>query len=756
MIRTLELKKYGRFINQSFKLKDMTVFYGKNEAGKTTIFDSIYTSLFKMGGASADQKKFNKRYGTEAESRVLDDNGHGVKQDLINFDEFRTLYAIRAGDVSLELKEGSKNKEDWLGEMKANLLSGGIDFAKIQKEFNNITAENGVLKINKDLKKLELKRDELIKDLIEAKAKREEHLRSEEHLKSEESNLDELRQSIKQKEDSLAEISNNLIRENKIREKIQFKKILFQFNELHKKEANLLANKLYANNRVSAFDLMAKEETEFISVIEYSKKEILQLQKEIAVLKDKAKEQKEALAKIEKKRNFAKELKLRIDNFLENLAKSKTEIIDSVSLAMAAIFALTGIVAGIIGYLEDWKIYVILLIVVLSFGFVGYFLKKIKNQAPDKSDDEFGKHRSEWKLGTGESLEDFSNLYTLRDYYAKVENESLALEDSFKATNEFLSRKQIDLEEKNSALTLNERKLSELLIKMNEWLQQFKVQNRDEYLEKVNEYKINKLALDQFKSSEEGKKFTEELKLEIERKLKNLDEDNVPDIGLNENEYKILEGKKVALEKELFLFKDILAVKDKTQGEQKGKLSGISESVLESILKDEREKIKIQKEIDEIYLKKEGAKLAENILMHINEDMNRVLLDLSTEISEEISTILGTRKVEIEKLHHDNFKLEDATGNMLDVDLLSNGTRDIFLFILKLAFIRKNNRNLKLLLLDEPFLALDRERQIKCLNYLKVFKEKTGFQIIFLTKEQGLKEDIEHVFIDVQLNELSA
>ncbi|MCB1323554.1 MAG: AAA family ATPase, partial [Leptospiraceae bacterium] len=45
MIEELLLQSFGRFRNQSFPFRRTTLFYGPNEAGKTTVFDALLYSL---------------------------------------------------------------------------------------------------------------------------------------------------------------------------------------------------------------------------------------------------------------------------------------------------------------------------------------------------------------------------------------------------------------------------------------------------------------------------------------------------------------------------------------------------------------------------------------------------------------------------------------------------------------------------------------------------------------------------------------
>jgi DNA sulfur modification protein DndD len=53
----LKLNSFGLFRNQSFELGQITIFFGKNESGKTTIFDAIVSSLIRITGTTSYGKK---------------------------------------------------------------------------------------------------------------------------------------------------------------------------------------------------------------------------------------------------------------------------------------------------------------------------------------------------------------------------------------------------------------------------------------------------------------------------------------------------------------------------------------------------------------------------------------------------------------------------------------------------------------------------------------------------------------------------
>jgi uncharacterized protein YhaN len=78
--------------------------------------------------------------------------------------------------------------------------------------------------------------------------------------------------------------------------------------------------------------------------------------------------------------------------------------------------------------------------------------------------------------------------------------------------------------------------------------------------------------------------------------------------------------------------------------------------------------------------------------------------------------------------------------------MLSSGTRDAFLLAARLALARKSTGRRALIVLDEPFIALDRKRTGRALSVLKAFFEKTGWQIILFTKDEALEKQVRAVF----------
>jgi DNA repair exonuclease SbcCD ATPase subunit len=93
-------------------------------------------------------------------------------------------------------------------------------------------------------------------------------------------------------------------------------------------------------------------------------------------------------------------------------------------------------------------------------------------------------------------------------------------------------------------------------------------------------------------------------------------------------------------------------------------------------------------------------------------------------------------------------EIKDATGSARSKDFLSTGTRDAFLLTARLVLAEKslNKDNRAIIVLDEPFLALDRQRTGRALEILKKFHRDTDLQIVIFTKDEETEKQARAIF----------
>jgi len=119
MILRLVIDNFGKFRGRSFDFGPVTLFSGRNEAGKTSLFDALFDALCSPRGNNDPARRLRARYGQDRKAR-LEFQG---EEYAIPAPDFLNLFAIRAGDLSLEIGSNS----EWMNRVKANLFSGGID-----------------------------------------------------------------------------------------------------------------------------------------------------------------------------------------------------------------------------------------------------------------------------------------------------------------------------------------------------------------------------------------------------------------------------------------------------------------------------------------------------------------------------------------------------------------------------------------------------------------------------------------------------
>ena len=128
----LKLNKFGKFKNQSFKISEgITSFYGENESGKTTIFDSLMLLFSENKRVSSFSKQIKLRYGNDIDISSEPKIPDNLK---LHPQSYNNLYAIRQSEIIFEMSDSKKDSKDWESEIKKKLFSSDIDIGKMVSE----------------------------------------------------------------------------------------------------------------------------------------------------------------------------------------------------------------------------------------------------------------------------------------------------------------------------------------------------------------------------------------------------------------------------------------------------------------------------------------------------------------------------------------------------------------------------------------------------------------------------------------------
>jgi len=186
---------------------------------------------------------------------------------------------------------------------------------------------------------------------------------------------------------------------------------------------------------------------------------------------------------------------------------------------------------------------------------------------------------------------------------------------------------------------------------------------------------------------------------------------------------------------------------DREIADLSGEIRGTLGRLPDDIRRLEEEISGLERELEDKMLDKKAAALACEMFRDIGGDAGIQFEALKTDIMDMLSVIVPEeRDVDVKSLNVDELRMKDAGGQYRDAEMLSDGTRDAFVFAARLAMAKKASPEARLLVLDEPFLHFDSgrtENSVRLLNH-SFFRE--GWQIILLTKDGWIKELVAQEF----------
>ena len=161
MITVMRLERFGAFIDRELEFGTVTLFVGPNESGKTTIVDALCDVLCKPRSNRRAGKRLALRYGTDRRvSAEFDGEPMTIPEDA-----FYDLFAIRSGELNLDVKPGSS----WVETLKAELFTAGLDPKRMQAALGRRASNDGGSRHNRELRELREEQRQLAerRDLLE-------------------------------------------------------------------------------------------------------------------------------------------------------------------------------------------------------------------------------------------------------------------------------------------------------------------------------------------------------------------------------------------------------------------------------------------------------------------------------------------------------------------------------------------------------------------------------------------------------------
>ena len=697
----LKLNNFGKFKNQSFEISDgITLFYGENESGKTTIFDSLMILFSESKRVSVFFKQMKSRYGNDID---IDFEPKIPEHLKMHPQSYNNLYAIRQSEIIFEMSDSKKDSKDWESEIKKKLFSSDIDIGKMVSEIKAEYSSKAQNSIPYKLNILENEKIEIDKIL---------------------NNLYDKINNSTNKKDNLKEFKENIfLHENILKEKIEEREKLYSLIK-SKKEAETKNIKLNLLKQINDFN----KADEFLSknIIykdDYSKeingrtKKIEDIKMSITFLKGKIEALKKSFVE-EKNKTDYDSVKKRIENGInkiEDLTKKNNKS-PKIIFFIAVVF-----ISSFLALYFKNPLFLAIIIPAIPFMFIkenkdSKIIKDILESLPEldiKETDIFI-----FKDLLNKELAKIEIIMTNNDN-EEIENYNADLEKSLK-----------ELENENNSLNQIFEKL-----KVKDKEEYYNIKNNYDLLLKQNEENYKKLMIEVKKL---GLKNIETLEIDCIRILKELDEKGVNPNDYNEMEIKKIENNLKDLESEINILKEEINKIKNNISYIEGELNN-SENIHADIINFESKLSKIKDNIINLNKRKKALKLLEEMLLSINKKNDDIFQSLSKEARILYNHITGKNLSDegiiMSGFDKDKIMVADKQNKIRNVEFLSSATRDAVYIAMRLSILTKIHQAGRLILLDDPFITFDNNRTKEALSFIKEYSKNYNIPVVIFTKD---------------------
>lgn len=697
----LKLNNFGKFKNKSFEISnEITLFYGENESGKTTIFDSLMILFSESKRVSVFFKQMKLRYGNDID---IDFEPKILEHLKMHPQSYNNLYAIRQSEIIFEMSDSKKDSKDWESEIKKKLFSSDIDIGKMVSEIKaeySSKAQNSILyKINiLENEKIEI--DKILNNLY-----------------------DKINNSTNKK-DNLKEFKENIfLHENILKEKIEEREKLYSLIK-SKKESEIKNIKLNLLKQINDFN----KADEFLSknIIykdDYSKeingriKKMEDIKMNITFLKGKIEALKKSFIE-EKNKTDYDSVKKRIENGInkiEDLTKKNNKA-PKIIFFIAVVF-----ISSFLALYFKNPLFLTIIIPAIPFMFIkenknSKIIKDILESLPEldiKETDIFI-----FKDLLNKELAKIEIIMTNNDN-EEIENYNADLEKSLK-----------ELENENNLLNQIFEKL-----KVKDKEEYYNIKNNYDLLLKQNEENYKKLMIEVKKL---GLKNIETLEIDCIRILKELDEKGVNPNDYNEMEIKKIENNLKDLESEINILKEEINKIKNNISYIEGELNN-SENIHADIINFESKLSQIKENIINLNKRRKALKLLEEMLFSINKKNDDIFQSLSKEARILYNHItekkLSDKGIIMSGFDKDKIMVADKQNKIRNVEFLSSATRDAVYIAMRLSILTKIHQAGRLILLDDPFITFDNNRTKEALSFIKEYSKNYNIPIVIFTKD---------------------
>jgi len=748
MITSLRLEKFGRFTGKSFDFAPVTLFSGPNEAGKTTLFDALFDIVSAPKGNTVGGKMLAERYGKDRQA-IPEFQGEAVsvaETDFLNF------FAIRSGEIDLDIGQESQ----CMNRIKASLFSGGIDPNTVAEALNNSIKGKGKGTLNKEAETINGELEKLKQEEKNAEAIRQSCLEEEKRIAGDKDRNVEISAEIKKLSAEIKELEESLNQQALLRKADTLNDNLTDIQSLQRMKTE---QEKYARFDPAKLDDLKNRENH----ARFTENEA----KKAAALEEDARRDmsgnisdKERCEAEKSRRESEHNLAEFLQNALiprEKLLSTKTRgVWKKPLLVTAGILLLAGAIAMVLvmyyGITNQYS-WLIMPAAAAAAGLcVAFSHKREVWEDTSRLEEAVQSAREQWKNKTGK---DPGERYDeILGCLAGAAERARAAEEAY---NQALTRIS-QIEQKASAYALQKKQNSDTAEaerqQLRKLLDETGALSIDDYAVQLEKKRIHAQQCGELEKKLEGSfkendvKSVTELQDVLNRKINEINSkitaSKLPESDVLKMENK-LEQNKTRLSALLNEQKENIGSVSLNQGNILGQLKGIPEKIVEC----KKEIIKKETRLAEIKKEKRALEIAKELFATLADDSSLMLEQLSGEISESFSELIDNkRSVIMDEFSADRAEISDVTGSGRNKELLSAGTRDAFLLAARLVLAKKSlePQAASIIVLDEPFLTLDRPRTGRALAILEKFQKDTGLQIVIFTKDEETENQARNVF----------
>ena len=728
MIRALRIARFGRFADRSFALGPVTAFVGPNESGKSTLFDALFEALCRPSGTIKAAKDLRKRYG-EHETPEIEWDGEPLEIDA---DEYLNLLAIGSDGFDLRLDD----KSEWLQRVKSALFSGGIDPNRLVDELSAEAGENARSRPARQIKDKQAERERVEGDLALLMRQREAVLARQRRVEEGAARQRQLEQQAAVTAARLAEVEAHLAQQRLIRER-----------ERHGRALAELQRAASARGEIDAAGAAADEAP------------LAELHRRVEAARSRvaAAEAGERQAREERERAAAAAQSARSELAdAEALATLATDLrraserrrVPLLPLLAAALALGLAVAAALVPWLPAWALAA--LAVALALLLAARAARRRVEVV-----------RSEWRRrgGAGELAgsrwEDVLAELLVREGAAarlRVPVESAAAAAAAReAALSAAAGEAAGAREQLAAAGADEER----------WLRGHGAASVDDYhARRARRLAAERVLADAQRLAAQARAAyacadDDALRAELDRRLRDLDA-AIVEAPLAEPEVRSLDNERASLqESQTGAARERERIKE-TVDQERGSISGSLAELPQRILAGEQALGACRAELARLERARKAAALARDILAEIARDSDVLMEQLAGEIAATYGDLVGgPREVRLAAFDVARARAVDAGGEQRDLDALSRGTRDLFLLAARLTLAARSRPGRALIVLDEPFQAIDDDRAARALALLKRFHEERQWQIVLFSKDDGAEALLCAAFAGVEVHRLS-